>query len=166
MRHGRSGFTAGFQTAGARTSPVHLTRLRLKPINQNSTGTVPCLNPKGIPAQSPRLPRSGYLGLAFNHHPQPQRGCGQCRPWRGNENCHNRVAVDDFVWTLTQGRLADSPTLGFGAQSLWDCHNVGASDLQDAWKVLRPGWARSDRTSQKRPWAFATFWELVYFPVS
>ena len=32
----------------------------------------------------------------------------------------NRVAVDDFVWPRTQGRLADSPTLGWRTQSPWD----------------------------------------------
>jgi hypothetical protein len=36
----------------------------------------------------------------------------------GEGEGHNRVAVDDFVWRRTQGRLADSPTLGFEAQSL------------------------------------------------
>jgi len=35
-------------------------------------------------------------------------------------NGQNRVAVDDFVWPQTQGKLADSPLLGFGPQSLWD----------------------------------------------
>ncbi len=106
----------------------------MKKLHQRA-GAVPCLNPKGILAQSPRLPRSGYLGSAFNDYVQPQRGCGQRRPLHGAGNCHHRVAVGELVGTLTQGRLADSPTLGFEPQSLWDCQNGRASGRQDACKA-------------------------------
>jgi hypothetical protein len=44
----------------------------------------------------------------------------------------NRVAVDDFVWTRTRGRLADSPTPGWRTQSRWDCQNGRASELRGA----------------------------------
>jgi hypothetical protein len=46
----------------------------------------------------------------------------------------NRVAVDDFVWSRTQGRLADSPTLGWRTQSPWDCQNGGAFELR-GWRA-------------------------------
>jgi len=55
------------------------------------------LNPKGIPAQSPRLPRSGYLGSTCHQQFQPQRGCGQRRPRPGKRKGRSRVAVDDLA---------------------------------------------------------------------
>ena len=42
-------------------------------------------------------------------------------PGPGKGKGRNRVAVDHFGWTRTQGRLADSPTPGWRTQSLWDC---------------------------------------------
>jgi hypothetical protein len=61
------------------------------------------VNPKGIPAQSPRLLRSGYLESTCNQQFQPQRGCGQRRTSPEKGKGRDRVAVDDFVWTRTQG---------------------------------------------------------------
>ena len=40
--------------------------------------------------------------------------------FRAPDVCHNPVGVDPDLSSFTQGRLADSPTLGFEAQSLWD----------------------------------------------
>jgi len=53
---------------------------------------------------------------------------------QGRGKGRNCVAVDDFVWTRTQGRLADSPTLGWRTQSPWDCQNGGDPALK------RPGY--------------------------
>ena len=95
--------------------------------------------PKGFRPKAqgcPEILRS-YLGSTCNQRFQPQRGCGQGRPWQGNGKGRNRVAVDDFIGTRTQGRLADSPTLGWRTQSLWDCQNGRASGLQDTCKVHR-----------------------------
>jgi hypothetical protein len=49
--------------------------------------------------------------------------------------CHNPVGVDPDLSSFTQGRLADSPTLGFEAQSLWDCQNGRAFEWQDTCRV-------------------------------
>ena len=114
-------------------------------------------NPKGIPAQSPRLPLSGYLGSTGNQQFQPQRGCGQRRSWPEGKG-RNRVAVDNFVWTRTQGRLADSPTPGFETQSLWDCQNGRASSLRGAsWSVA------VSRAARDQPQRFGPSSRVEYF---
>src|SRR5205823_5615127 len=51
---------------------------------------------------------------------QPQRGCGRLC---ASGNRHNRVAVEIFVWTVTQGS-AFRATLGFGSESRWDSPNA------------------------------------------
>ena len=76
-------------------------------------------NPEGIMARSPRLARTDYLESSFYKNFQPQRGCATTYA-AGKRNCHNRVAVEETCARITQGRLADSPPLGFEAQSLWD----------------------------------------------
>jgi hypothetical protein len=45
---------------------------------------------------------------------------------RGKRWRHNPVGVDRVVGESTQGSLARSATLGFGAQSLWDWANKAA----------------------------------------
>jgi hypothetical protein len=90
-------------------------------------------NPNGIPAQSSgsASPRA-YPGSSPGQPFQPQRGCGQGGPWPGEGKGRNHVAVDDFVWTRTLGRLADSPTQSWRTQSPWDCQNGRASELRGA----------------------------------
>jgi hypothetical protein len=41
------------------------------------------------------------------------------RDWQKG-NSRNRVAVGNVCWTMTQGSLAGSATLGFGTESRWD----------------------------------------------
>jgi hypothetical protein len=60
--------------------------------------------------------------------------------------CHNPVGVDPALSSFTQGRLADSPTLGFEAQSLWDWRDSRALtpeprpgvQRRDLWDMLSP----------------------------
>jgi len=48
-------------------------------------------NPKGIPAQNPRLRGTSYLGCGYPRSHKPQRGCGTAA---GDEG-HNPVGVGD-----------------------------------------------------------------------
>ena len=72
-------------------------------------------NPEGIPSQSPGLARlRAYPGTRATHIPATLKGLrpGQAMPRR---NPFRVVGIGGY---LTQGRLADSPTLGFGTKPL------------------------------------------------
>ena len=60
--------------------------------------------------------------------------------------CHNPVGVDPDLSSFTQGRLADSPTLGFEAQSLWDWRDARALTREP-----RPGVQRRDLWDRLSP---------------
>src|SRR6266487_6687275 len=72
-------------------------------------------NANGVAAHSPTLRQRRYVGLRIKRIEQPQRGCG--RLWASG-NRHNRVAVENVCWTVTQGS-AFRATLGFGTQPRW-----------------------------------------------
>src|SRR5439155_18362495 len=64
-----------------------------------------------------------YVGLRIKRIEQPQTRLWQNRArWDGG-NGRNRVAVEIFVWTVTQGS-AFRATLGFGTESRWDSRRV------------------------------------------
>jgi hypothetical protein len=78
-------------------------------------------NSDGIPSSSPRLRGTSYPGsLPFS--------------FLAPNVCHNPVGVDSDSSSFTQGRLADSPTLGLEAQSLWDW-----TDSRALTRERRPG---------------------------
>jgi len=79
-------------------------------------------NPKGIVAQNPGLPRSGYPGYTFNQYVQPQRVAVAAIPWLRliGEAWPQPRCGWEIRGPRTQGRLADSPTLDFAPESLWD----------------------------------------------
>ena len=62
---------------------------------------------------------------------QPQRGCGKCRKRWADENGRNRVAVGNFLRTLTQGSACRA-TLGFGTESRWGSQQITPHVLMDA----------------------------------
>src|SRR6266699_3128313 len=102
-------------------------------------------NPKGIVCFSPRLARQRLPWVRVWNRKQRQRRCGpqpnvaatplrwvthqtnrttSTRLWQNRArwdggNGRNRVAVEIFVWTVTQGS-AFRATLGFGTESRWD----------------------------------------------
>src|SRR5438309_9378550 len=105
--------------------------------------------PKGASASSPRLARQRLPWVHVRKWKQRQRRCGPqpnvaatplrwvtnqtnrttaTRLWPTSHatdgtNGHNRVAVWDVCWTMTQ-RSALRATLGFGAESRWDSRRV------------------------------------------
>ena|SRR5438034_10411309 len=72
-------------------------------------------NANGVVAHSPTLRQRRYVGLRIKRIEQPQRGCGRLC---ASGNRHNRVAVGNVCWTVTQGS-AFRATLGFGTQPRW-----------------------------------------------
>src|SRR5438552_15670699 len=80
-------------------------------------------NANGVAAHSPTLRQRRYVGLRIKRIQQPQtRLWPFVREWDGG-NGRNRVAVEIFVWTVTQGS-AFRATLGFGSESRWDSPNA------------------------------------------
>ena len=111
-----------------------------------------------------RFQPRGYARIPTGFRP-PAQGCearatlGHRPASRSNRNavaaafsflapnvCHNPVGVDPALSSFTQGRLADSPTLGFEAQSLWDWRDSRALtpeprpgvQRRDLWDMLSP----------------------------
>src|SRR6266516_6693539 len=106
-------------------------------------------NPKGIASFSPRLARQRLTWVRVWNRKQRQRRCGpqpnvaatplrwvtkqtnrttSTRLWQNRArwdggNGRNRVAVEIFVWTVTQGS-AFRATLGFGTESRWDSRTI------------------------------------------
>jgi hypothetical protein len=108
----------------------------------------------------------GYARIPTGFRPPAQQWCCEARATlghrpasRSNRNavaaafsflapnvCHNPVGVDPALSSFTQGRLADSPTLGFEAQSLWDWRDSRALtpeprpgvQRRDLWNMLSP----------------------------
>jgi hypothetical protein len=98
-------------------------------------------NPNGIPSPSPRLRGTSYLGRSSNKK-QPQRGCvnscdelgscGKMKPNLMNATCGIELSdrtpamattplgLRGFFGPVAQGGSCLA-TLGFVAQSLWDC---------------------------------------------
>ena len=52
---------------------------------------------------------------------QPQRGCGRLC---ASGNRHNRVAVGNVCWTMTQGSAFRATLIGFETESSWDSRRV------------------------------------------
>src|SRR5471032_3142616 len=67
----------------------------------------------------PRVARNELPWEIIGGISQPQRGCGECRARQTNGNGRNRVAVGNFLRTMTQGSSCLA-TLGFGPESRWD----------------------------------------------
>src|SRR3989442_2834200 len=75
-------------------------------------------NPNGIASFSPRLARQRKPWVRVRKGKQRQRRCGPGQA-RGRERTgHNRVAVGEVSWPMTQGSSCLA-TLGFGPQSRW-----------------------------------------------
>ena len=98
-------------------------RLRYRP--------APPLNPNGIPAQSPGLRAASYSGEIARRGPNPNGvATVVLRKWAQLQIVTFGTSFDakwhyrwgwDPVARFTQGSLADSATLGWRTQSLWDC---------------------------------------------
>ena len=78
-----------------------------------------CFYPKGIASISPGLRGTSYPGwtviLASTPTGLQQGRCAER---------HNPVRVEDICFTVPQGSLADSATLGWTTESRWDSRMV------------------------------------------
>jgi len=78
-----------------------------------------CFNPNGIGSISPGLRGTSYPGWTVSSATTPT-GLQQRRCADG----HNPFRVEDVCFTASQGSLADSATLGWMTESLWDSRMV------------------------------------------
>ena len=93
-------------------------------------------NPKGIAPSSPRLPsRRGYLGSRCGNGFNRNAVAANVARDAMKRNGRNRVAVGNFVRTLTQGSSCHA-TLGFGTESRWDSKTAFNPQQPDIPRVM------------------------------